>query len=91
MAEDFGDEDTKVAVWPDNRTAALVFLTMQTQWLYAGMNSVPTGLNYASLPEVYRALSIKKKDRPEVFANFRVIEISYLSAAHKSTDKEAKE
>lgn len=64
---------------------------MQTQWMYAGMNGIPTGLNYASLPTVYEALEIKKKQRPEVFSSLRMIEVAYLSAAHKSEDKEKKE
>jgi len=50
--EDFG-------IWPENWPAFRVFLAMATQWRYAGMSGVPTGLDYAALPMVLRSLRLK--------------------------------
>ncbi len=79
-----------VRVWPDNRVAVVVFLNMQTQWLYAGMGGVKTGLNYASLREVWRGCSIRKRDRAEVFAHLRIMEVACINAANADESKDPK-
>jgi len=81
-AEDF--EQPPVPVWPVNRQATLVFLTMRTQWL-SGPGGY-TGLNYCALAEVWKRLRVPKKERDEVFADFRIIESGALGAMYESKD-----
>lgn len=71
-------------VWPDNRQAALVFIAMQTQWL-SGMGGY-TGLNYASLPEIWRRLKVPPAERDTVFADLKVMEITALNTMHTKED-----
>ena len=70
-----------VLCWPENRPAALVFLTMRTQWR-VGMNG-PTGLDYAALPECWRRCGIKPADRDETFASLQIMEQAALAAMHE--------
>jgi hypothetical protein len=81
-AEDF--EKPPVPVWPVNRQAALVFLAMRTQWI-SGPGGY-TGLNYCALAEVWKRLQVPKKDRNDVFADFRIIEFGALGAMYDSKD-----
>jgi hypothetical protein len=53
-----------------------VFAALQTQWR-SGMSG-PTGLDYTALEPVMRLQGIKKRDRQEVFAGVRVMEIAAL-------------
>lgn len=69
-----------VPVWPDNRQAAIVFLTMKTQWR-SGFSGY-TGLDYCALREVWTRLKVPKKDRDAVFADLRVIEAGALNEMH---------
>jgi len=65
-------------VWPENRQAVIVFMSMQTQWR-VGMNGY-TGLDYSALPEVWRATKTRRSARTGVFMDLRLIEIAALSA-----------
>lgn len=71
-------------VWPVNRQATLVFLSMRTQWV-SGPGGY-TGMNYGSLGEVWQRLKVKKKDRDEVFSDFRIIESGALGEMYESKD-----
>ena len=77
-AEEFGltvdEASAEVEVWPDNQQAAKVFIAMSTQWVRAGMNGEPTGLNYASLPEIWRRTKVPPALRDDVFDDLRVME-----------------
>lgn len=61
-----------------------MFDAISTQWR-TGMGG-PTGLDYNVLPEIWKRLSIKKKDRNEVFAGLRVMESAALSTMAKHRD-----
>jgi len=70
------DFEIEIEVWPDNWNAFEVFAALQTQWR-SGMSG-PTGLDYTALDPVMRLQGIKKRDRQEVFAGVRVMEIAAL-------------
>lgn len=65
-------------VWPENETAVLIFCAMGTQWSYAGMGGVPTGLTYASLPVVCRAH--RRRLDADLLTRLRTIEAEALKA-----------
>lgn len=73
-----------VPVWPENRTAVLVFQLMSTQWR-AGMGGY-TGLDYGALREIWQRLHIKRRERDQVFFDLRVLEHAALEAIHDSKD-----
>ena len=41
-----------VELWPENIPSVLFYLSCETQWRYAGMSNVPTGLDYAGVRAV---------------------------------------
>ena len=53
-----------------------MFLAMETQWRIA--MSGATGLDYAALPAVMDLVGIKRKRRPAVLCDLRVIEAEVL-------------
>jgi hypothetical protein len=70
------DFEIEIEVWPDNWNAFEVFAALQTQWR-SGMSG-PTGLDYTALEPVMRLQGIKKRDRQDVFAGVRVMEVAAL-------------
>lgn len=70
------------AVLGCNWCAVRAFVAMATQWRYraAGMTSVPQGLDYGVVRDVLALLGIKKKRRPGVFEQLRVLEAAALEA-----------
>lgn len=73
--EDYGD--TTVEIWPENWHAFLVFDALSTQWR-TGMSG-PTGLDYNVLPELWKRLEVRKKDRNQVFTDLQEMERAALS------------
>ena len=67
-------------MWPENRTAVLVFQLMSTQWR-AGMSGY-TGLDYSALREVWQRARIAPRERDRVFMDLRIIEHAALQAIH---------
>lgn len=49
--------------------------------------SGPTGLDYSALPEIWRRLKVKKKDRDQVFADLQVMELAALSVMARQREK----
>ena len=43
-------------------------------------------MNYCALAEVWKRLRVPKKERDEVFADFRIIESGALGAMYESKD-----
>lgn len=68
--------DEVVPVWPCCWDSYRVFQRMATQW-NVGPGG-PIGLIYASLAVVTEALGIKKKKRPAIFSDIRVMESAAL-------------
>jgi hypothetical protein len=87
------DEPEDFLVWPENWQTVQVFIAMSTQWyVVSGMagDSVK-GLNYAALPAVYEGLSIRKKDRPDIFAGLQQMEWAALKVMARQRREEAEE
>lgn len=70
--DDFED-DPDTLPWPEHLMVLAVFKAMSTQWLRAP-NGQPTGLNYGALPAVLDMMSVREKDRHQLFADLRVME-----------------
>lgn len=68
-----------VRVWPENWPALRLFLAVSTQWRWAGLAGVPTGLDYAALPVAARALRLRLDEA--MLARLRVMEGAWLEAA----------
>lgn len=81
--EDWEPQDP-IIVWPENRLAVDVFRRMQTQW-HMSMAG-PTGLNYASLPEMWRRLKVPPEDRDDTFHALTVLEAAWLDARYADKD-----
>ena len=85
--EDRADElgegtDEEYEIWPENVTSLNVFLAMSDRWdiVVAPMGgAIYQGLVYEGLSEVWKGLEVKRKDRPQVFRDLRVM----ASAAKK--------
>lgn len=72
-----------VELWPENVPAALLYLACDTQWRYAGMNGVPTGLDYEGVKAVMDLQAIPPEDRPRLFADVQVLEQAQLHVTHQ--------
>lgn len=70
------EPDPTFGVWPENWDAVRVFLAMGTQWRFAGMAGVPSGLDYAALPMVLRCLRLRPNET--LFEQLRVMEAGAL-------------
>src|SRR5690606_21130202 len=70
------------AVLGCNWCAVRAFVAMATQWRYraAGMTRAAQGLDYGVVRDVLALLGIKKKRRPGVFEQLRVMEAAALAA-----------
>lgn len=69
------DEDVDVCdVWPENWAAVQLFLQVQRQWVYAGMDLRRTGLNWPGIEVVARALGWRGKAWGEVVQALLVME-----------------
>lgn len=69
--------DDSFQVWDCNWPAFQVFEAMGTQWR-TGMGGA-IGLDYAAIPAVFKLLGVKKKDRPALFDDVRIMESEALA------------
>jgi hypothetical protein len=77
--EEYGDFE----VWPENWLIVEVFLAMSDQWIWTGgMESRRAGLNLCALPVVYEGLTIRRKQRPEVFQGLKLMVSAALEVMH---------
>lgn len=65
-------DDASVDIWPDNLTAANVFISITTQWR-TGFGGA-TGLDYNVLPPVFRLLGVPRAQWADTFECVRVME-----------------
>jgi hypothetical protein len=77
--------DEVVPVWPCCWDSYRVFQRMGTQW-NVGPGG-PIGLFYASLATVMDALGIKKKKRPAIFSDIRIMESEALKTMEAQRPK----
>jgi hypothetical protein len=76
-------DDGEVEIWPENASAANVFIAMWTQWRtgFSGR----TGLDYTSLPVVFRMTGLPRKEWSAVFEDVRVMEAAGLTVMQETT------
>lgn len=73
----------EIEVWPDTWPSVQVFDALGSQWIYAGMGGVPTGIVYASIEPVLRVLAVPAEDWPLVFDDIRTMEAAALEEMHR--------
>jgi hypothetical protein len=85
----FAAQEEIVEVFADNWPALMVFLDMQTQWHegFAG----PTGLVYASLPEVYRKHGIRRAEQADAFEGVQTMERETLAVWREQAKRKARQ
>ncbi|HEY1138773.1 MAG TPA: DUF1799 domain-containing protein [Lysobacter sp.] len=69
-------DDADVEILPDNLKAVNAFVAMTTQWR-VGASGV-TGLDYTSLPLVFRMQRVPFAEQPDTFESIRVMEAEAL-------------
>lgn len=72
-----------IEVWPDNLQSVMVFDALGSQWLYAGMGGIPTGIVYASIEPVLRVADVPPENWKHVFEDIRVLESAALAEMHR--------
>ena len=77
-----------VELWPENIPSVLFYLSCETQWRYAGMSNVPTGLDYAGVRAGMALQAIPAADRPGLFEDLQVLERAYLEVSNARLAKE---
>jgi hypothetical protein len=75
-------------LWPENIPAVELYLAAETQWRHAGMNGVPTGLDYAGVRAVMDLQAIPRADRPGLFADLQTLEQAHLQVSHQRLAQE---
>lgn len=80
-----------IEVWPDTEQSILTFDALGSQWIYAGMGGVPTGIVYASIEPVLRVRRVPAEDWALVFEDIRVLEAAALEEMHRQHQKRAQQ
>jgi hypothetical protein len=73
---------TETEAWPETWAAARVLSAMSGQWVMGPMGGV-LGLRYEALPVVMRYLEVQKKDRRDVFADLRIMEMEAVGLLNR--------
>ena len=71
-------EPDEFELYQENLQAFDVFCSSATQWRYAGMTGVQTGLDYSAVESVMRMMGTE--DTAETFQKVRLIEMGALNA-----------
>jgi hypothetical protein len=84
-AEDVPEE--KCYLWPCNVPTFNLWKAVQTQWRRAGMVGAKTGLDYDAVIAYMRdVLGIKRKDRAELFAGIKAMEVAAINTWAEQQD-----
>lgn len=73
-----------VELWPENLPAALLFNACETQWHRAGMDGLPTGLDYPGVAVVMRM----RGDPDALFDEVQVLEREYLAISYQRAQRQ---
>jgi D-arabinose 1-dehydrogenase-like Zn-dependent alcohol dehydrogenase len=75
-------------VWPENVDAVELFVVVSGQWrIVAGFGGVGyLGLDYAAVEAAMNMRGVKKHDRPQLFADLRVMEAAAATMLNKRRD-----
>lgn len=82
-ASEAAKEERAFLVLPENWDACRLFLSVQTQWRYAGMDGRCTGLDYAGVEVVRRSLRVSK----ETFQRLQIMERCALEYWRSKSNK----
>ena len=66
----------------------MLYLACDTQWRYAGLNGVPTGLDYAGVKAVMDLQALPQEDRQGLFADIQILERTQLQVTHQRLAQE---
>nr|WP_280142071.1 DUF1799 domain-containing protein [Nitrosomonas aestuarii] len=77
-----GENSQDCEVWEENWRSVLLFLLVQTQWVVAPMGGY-VGLNYTGVQSAMWMSSIRKKERPGLFDDLRIIESEILKTINE--------
>ena len=81
------NDDHVCEVWEENWRSVLLFLTIQTQWIIKPIGGL-LGLNYVAIESGMRMSGIKKKERPKIFDDLRIIEHTVLKIINERNEKQ---
>ncbi len=73
-----------VELWPENLPSALLFNACETQWLRAGMDGIPTGLNYPGV-QVVMAM---RGDPAHLFVDVQILEREFLAISYERAKRQ---
>ena len=77
-----------VELWQENVPAVLLYLACETQWRYAGMSGVPTGLDYAGVRAVMDLQAVPSDAHPALFQDLQALEREHLAVSAERAAKE---
>lgn len=82
-----GDRGGKCYLWPCNLPTFNLWQAVQTQWHRAGLGGTKTGLHYEAVIAYMRdVLGIKRKDRAELFAGIKAMEVAAINTWAEQQD-----
>lgn len=74
-------------VYEENMPVVEAWCGVETQWLYAGMAGVQTGLNYAGV-QAWLQIFIKPGERQAIMRGLQLMERAALDAMHERRQQE---
>lgn len=74
-------------VYADNQAAFDAFVTLRTQWQYAGMAGQRVGLDYAGV-SAWLAVFVRPRRRRALMTDLLLMESAVLQADHEKREKE---
>ncbi|MDH0049629.1 DUF1799 domain-containing protein [Comamonas terrigena] len=74
-------------VYEENMPVVEAWIGVETQWLYAGMAGVQTGLNYAGV-QAWLQIFIKPGERPAIMRGLQLMERAALDAMNERRQQE---
>lgn len=74
-------------VYQENMPVVEAWCSVETQWQYAGMGAVMTGLNYAGV-QAWLQIFIKPGERASIMRGLQVMERAALGAMHELRQQE---
>lgn len=80
MVGDDGIEDRRYHLWTEHERPLALWFAVQTQWVLAGMEAVPTGLRYQDIEALIRMRRLAEADElPELIGALQMMEQTALA------------
>lgn len=87
LAEAKPPAQEEFVVYADNVATFNAFVSLRTQWQYAGMAGQRVGLDYAGV-SAWMALFIHQRRRRSLMSDLMLMESAVLQADHEKREKE---